>query len=191
MKELIVDAVNSYLDIFSNEGEKLSLLIDFLDKSNEVEVYDWNNVNGHVTVGAFIYSEKDDKFLVLYHKDLDMFLYPGGHIDSGDKSLLDALYREVYEECGIKDLKLFDICSNGMPFDIDCHIIPYNERVGMAEHYHFDFRYLYCVDRCMDIDFDRDEMSSYKWVSSKDLVLDKNFGSTVKKLIDIKNREVK
>lgn len=191
MKELIVDALNSYLDIFSSEKNKLSLLIEFLDKSSESEVIDWNNEKGHVTVGAFIYCESDDKFLVLYHKDLDMFLYPGGHIDSGDKSLLDALLREVYEECGIKELKLLDICSNGMPFDIDCHIIPYNSRVGMAEHYHFDFRYLYYVDSCVDIDFDRDEMSSYKWVDSCDLVLDKNFGSTVQKLIDIKNKEVK
>lgn len=191
MKELIVDAVNSYLDIFSSEREKISLLLDFLDNSLEEEVYDWNNTNGHVTVGAFIYSEKDDKFLVLYHRDLEMYLYPGGHIDSGDKTLLDALYREVYEECNIKDLRLFDICSNGMPFDIDCHIIPYNERVGMAEHYHFDFRYLFYVDGCMDIKYDREEMSSYKWVSSNELFLDKNFGSTVKKLIDIKNREVK
>lgn len=189
MKEDIMKIVNSYLEIFSSEKSRLSRLLEFLNNSLENQITDWNNVNGHITVGAFIYCQKEDKFLVLYHKDLKMFLYPGGHIDSCDNSLLDAAYREVYEECGIRNLKLFDLCSEGIPIDIDTHMIPDNPRVGMAAHYHFDFRYLYYVDNLDCIDFDKEEISSYKWVSSKELLNDENFGSIVKKIINVIGKE--
>lgn len=189
MLNKIIDAVNSYLDVFSNEVDRLSLLLEFLNNCSGDDVYDWNNVNGHVTVGALIYCKSKDKFLVLYHKDLKMFLYPGGHIDSDDKDLLGAVHREVFEECGIDDLELFNLCSNGMPFDIDIHLIPDNPRVGMKEHYHYDFRYLYYVSDISDVKFDSDELSSYKWISSNELINDVNFGGTVKKVLEILSKE--
>lgn len=185
----IINAVNSYLDVFSNEGDRLSLLLEFLNNCSGDDVYDWNNVNGHVTVGAFIYCKSKDKFLVLYHKDLKMFLYPGGHIDSDDKDLLGAVHREVFEECGIDDLELFSLCCNGMPFDIDIHLIPDNPRVGMMRHYHYDFRYLYYVSDISDVKYDNDELSSYKWISSNELINDVNFGGTVKKVLEILSKE--
>lgn len=185
----IINAVNSYLDVFSNEVDRLSLLLEFLNNCSGDDVYDWNNVNGHVTVGAFIYCKNKDKFLVLYHKDLKMFLYPGGHIDSDDKDLLGAVHREVFEECGIDDLELFSLCSNGMPFDIDIHLIPDNPRVGMMRHYHYDFRYLYYVSDISDVKYDNDELSSYKWISSNELINDVNFGGTVKKVLEILSKE--
>lgn len=188
MRDEIINATNDYLDMFSGERERLAPLLSFLESSNSRSVYDWNN-DGHVTVGGFVYARDDDKFLVLYHKDLDMYLYPGGHIDLEDKTLLDAVYREVFEETGISNLSLAPLCSLGMPIDIDIHLIPYNERVGMREHYHYDFRYLYFTDSVCSVKYDSNEMSSYKWVPSHELINDKNFGNTVGKLMDILEKE--
>ncbi len=47
----------------------------------DYKIVDWNNTNRHLTAGAFIYCKTEDKFLVLFHKDLQMYLYPDGHID--------------------------------------------------------------------------------------------------------------
>lgn len=77
---------------------------------------------------GFIYAKEENKFLVLYHKDLKMYLYPGGHINIKDKSILDAAKREVEEETGINNLEEYKICENELiPIDIDTHVIDYNE----------------------------------------------------------------
>lgn len=69
-----------------------------------------------------------------------------------------------------------------IPFDIDVHKISFNERISMSEHYHFDFRYLFLVSNIEDIVFDRQEFSDYKWISSKELSKNKNYGDIVNKI---------
>lgn len=81
MKESIKQIINKYLNIFPDEKDRLLLLSSFLNKFNNEEIIDWNNKEGHITVGAFIYQKSENKFLVLYHRDLKMYLYPGGHIE--------------------------------------------------------------------------------------------------------------
>lgn len=76
MKENIQIILNEYLKVFPDEEEKLFLLNRYLKQSIVEEITDWNNQNGHITIGAFVYSQREDKFLVLYHKDLEMYLYP-------------------------------------------------------------------------------------------------------------------
>lgn len=182
MKENIRLIVNKYLEIFLNEKERLFLLEDFLKKFNNEEMIDWNNKNGHLTVGAFVYCKDEDKFLVLYHKDLEMYLYPGGHIDKEDKSLFDAVKRELKEETGLENLKILLINNEVLPFDIDTHLIPINDRVDMPEHYHFDFRYLFLINELSDIILDEEECKNYKWITSDELSKDKNYGNIVNKL---------
>ena len=182
MKEKIELIINNYLEIFQNEKERLLLLKNYLKDSTNEELTDWNNVNGHLTAGAFVYCKREDKFLVLYHKDLKMYLYPGGHMDIQDENPLETAKRELKEETGFENLKLL---SNGdylVPFDIDTHLIPYNARVNMPEHYHFDFRYLFLVENTNAVTFDNEEFSDYKWISSIELSNDKNYGNIVNKL---------
>lgn len=112
-----------------------------------------------------------------------MYMYPGGHIDSNDKSLLEAALRELYEGTGLSNLKLYSVMEgNNIPLDIDTHIIPFNERVNMNEHYHFDFRYLFLVNEPCEVKIDKSECFSYKWISSNDLIEDEVFSVIVKKI---------
>ena len=52
-----------------------------------------------------------DRINVLYHNDLKMYLYPGGHVDDNDNSILSAAEREVKEETGLVDFKLLILTS--------------------------------------------------------------------------------
>ena len=177
--------VNDYLKVYPNEFDRLAALRTYLNSTKDERITDWNNTNGHITDGGFIYCEENRKFLVLYHKDLQMYLYPGGHCESEDASPLETAKNEIVEETGIAKHLL--ICKTETPFDIDIHLIPYNKRVNMAEHYHFDFRYMFVLKRLIDVKIDQNEMSNYVWVDFKKLAKDKNFGKISEKLSVILN----
>ena len=100
---------------------------------------------------------------------------------------LTASKREILEETGLKNLEQLKLSENELiPIDIDTHKIGYNERLNLPEHYHFDFRYLFMVDRISDIKTDTEELSSYKWISVEELSSDPNYemvASKIKKVV--------
>ena len=170
MKNIVLSIISKYLEIFPEEEKRQENFIKYLKTHKTEEVVDWNNFEGHIVTGGFIYSIKEKKFLVLYHKDLEMYVYPGGHVDSNDINPLTAACREVNEETGLNDFEQLKIIDDQLvPIDIDTHIVRRNERLNLPEHYHFDFRYLFVVARIQDIKTDSEEMSSYKWISLDEL----------------------
>lgn len=182
-KRIIVNIVNKYLDFYKEEKDRLKIFLEYLEKYNEEEIIDWNNFNGHICASSFIYSLKEKKFLTLYHKDMKIFVYPGGHIDARDKTPLESAARETKEEIGIKDFKLLSISDNDLvPFDIDTHKISYNEHLNLPEHYHFDFRYLFVIPEISNIEVDKSEMGEYKWITINELKENPFFGSLASKL---------
>lgn len=183
MKNLLLNILHDYLLIFPEEQERQALVLDYLQKYNDEEIIDWNNFDGHIVVGGFIYAKKQHKFLVLYHSDLKMFLYSGGHIDKDDINLLYAVRREILEETGLKHLEQVKLTKNELiPIDIDIHKIDYNERLNLPEHYHIEFRYLFTINNILDIKIDLDELSEYKWINLDELSNDPNFGKIVIKI---------
>ncbi|MDE5587371.1 MAG: NUDIX domain-containing protein [Bacilli bacterium] len=178
MENRILEVLNQYLEVFPEEKERQEKLKNYLETHQEEEAIDWNNFDGHIVASVFVYAKNPGKFLVLYHKDRKCFLYPGGHVNSDDKNILEAARREVQEETGILDLKEVKISlSELVPIDIDTHQIPYNERLDLKEHIHFDFRYLFMIDEIPEIHIDQDELSEYKWVSMEELK--KNIGNQI------------
>ena len=165
MKESIVQIVNRYLSLFPEEKDRLEDFLYFLETSPSNKLTDWNNFDGHIVTTGFIYSRKENKFLVLHHNDLDMFLSPGGHIDSSDNSILEACKREIKEETSLINIKQIIIDNNkDIPIDIDSHLIKYNDRLDLPSHHHFDFRYLFEVNNQEPIKIDLNEHSEYKWI---------------------------
>lgn len=183
LKNSLLKILDKYLLIYPDELSRQNKLLGFINFYDDSELINWNNFAGHITVGGFIYSRKENLFLVLYHKDLNMFLYPGGHVDITDCSLIEAVRREIFEETGIKNINKLNIGDDELiPFDIDTHLIEYNERLNLPQHYHFDFRYLFFVDDVIDIKIDNDELIDYKWVSIDDLSNDVNYKTVISKL---------
>lgn len=186
MVEDIKLIVDEYLNVFEDEKERQTHLLKFLNENNFEEATDWNNFEGHIVASGFIYSKADHKFLVLYHNDFKIYVYPGGHIESGE-SILEAAKREIIEETGLRNFKQIKITDNeSVPIDIDTHLIGYNEKLNLPEHYHFDFRYLFIVDSIEDVKIDEHELSDYKWIDANELK-NQSFGKAIDKIIKLLN----
>jgi len=189
MKNNLLKILDDYLLLFPEEKERQTRLLVYLEKSNDKDIIDWNNFNGHIVAGGFIYAKEEHKFLVLYHKDLKMFLYPGGHVNDNEKSPLQSAIREIMEETGLSNLEQLKLSENEqIPIDIDTHLIGYNERLNLPAHYHFDFRYLFIVDKISRIKIDLNELSNYKWIDIYELKNDLNYGKIVNKIENIINK---
>ncbi len=183
MKDSILTIINQYLLLFPEEKQRQAKLVNFLNNFDDNEIIDWNNFNGHIVASGFVYSKNDKKFLVMYHNDMKMYTYPGGHIDLCDANPLVAAIREVKEETGLMDFEEVNIARNELvPVDIDTHIISYNERLNLPQHYHFDFRYLFIIDKILNVKVDGTELSNYKWINIDELSSDPNYGKIVEKL---------
>ena len=186
MKNIVLNIMSKYLEIFPEEEKRQENFIKYLESHNKDEVVDWNNFEGHIVTGGFIYSIQEKKFLVLYHKDLEMYVYPGGHVDSNDINPLTAACREVKEETGLNNFDQLRITEDHLvPIDIDTHIVRRNERLNLPKHYHFDFRYLFFIDKISEINIDINESSKYKWITSEELLNDLNYGKVIEKIIKI------
>lgn len=189
MKKNVLKILEEYLSLFPEEKERQSKLLDYLEKSDDKDIINWNNFNGHIVAGGFIYAKEEHKFLVLYHKDLKMFLYPGGHANSNEKSPLQIAKREIMEETGINNLEQLHISENEqIPIDIDTHFIEHNERLNLPAHYHFDFRYLFIVDKISKINIEQNELSNFKWIDIGELKNDVNYGKIGNKMECIINK---
>ena len=183
MRDLLLKLISEYLIMFPDEKERQERFIEYLKNHTDEQITDWNNFDGHVVAGGFIYAKEEQKFLVIYHNDLKMFLYPGGHVDAGDVNPLEAARREVFEETGFDDIEEVVLSDNKLiPIDIDTHVIPYNDRLDLPEHYHFEFRYLFAIDSIKEVKLDLSESSKFKWISKGELREDKNYGRISEKI---------
>ena len=168
----ISEIVKKYLDYYPKEKNnltKLNLLIDH-NKDKMSNIFNRKNFEGHITASGFVYAKDEGKVLLLEHKALKLLLQPGGHIETIDNSILDAVKREIMEETGLKDLKVSNIDINtDVPFDINTHYIPKNDKKQEDEHYHHDFRYLFIAKGLPEIKIDPNESNEYKWVDIKEI----------------------
>lgn len=185
MKEKVEFIIEKYLKIYPDEKERQAKFIEYLKTHNENEIIDWNNFDGHITAGGFIYAKQEKKFLLVYHKMLQMYLYPGGHSEVVDSTPLDTAKREVKEETGIIECTLINENEEIVPIDIDTHKIPYDEKRKLPEHYHFDFRYLFVIEKITDVNIDAEELQKYEWIGIEELSKHQNYGRIIEKIKNI------
>ena len=108
-------------------------MIDFLNSQDDCLCA--SCLLGHFTASAWVVDLSAAKILLLWHKKLNKWLQPGGHIE-GDDSLLAAAAREAVEETGLA----LEPVSKDI-FDIDIHQIPPHK--GLPAHFHFDVRFAF------------------------------------------------
>ncbi|MFJ2821949.1 NUDIX domain-containing protein [Streptomyces toxytricini] len=94
----ISDALGAYLERHPDEAEQLSeplrLLTEGRDFANR------RSFPMHVTVGALL-VRGDTEILLIEHLAYGLTLQPGGHLEPGDTSLVEAAVRELTEETGM------------------------------------------------------------------------------------------
>lgn len=190
MKSDINGIVKEYLTYYPEEKEKLSKLTNLLNnnKDNYNNLFNRKNYEGHITASGYIFAKNDNKMLLLEHKALKKFLQPGGHAELSDETILDTAKREIKEETGLENLELVNISVNEeIPFDINTHFIPKNDKKNEDDHYHNDFRYLFVVDNADDIKIDESESNSYKWIDISDIKDNSNFAEIIRKIFKLFN----
>jgi S-adenosylhomocysteine hydrolase/8-oxo-dGTP pyrophosphatase MutT (NUDIX family) len=185
MRNEILEIVDSYKNIYTEESNELNQVIDFVKNSTNPQITDRRNYIGHLTASCLIIDSTRSEILLLEHIVLEKWLQPGGHFQTGDKTLIETALREAEEETGINKKDLLHISvhqSSTVPLDIDSHPIPENESKNEEAHFHHDFRYLFLYTGHEDIRLNPDESVGYKWVKFTELSEKVSFVKLVEKI---------
>lgn len=91
---------------------------------------------GHITATACVLHPDGGRFLLVHHKRLDRWLFPGGHVEAEDDVIWDTACREAVEETGVL-LALQTPLLTG----IDVHGIPCRKQEPYHLHHDLIFRF--------------------------------------------------
>lgn len=159
----IHDLVASYLHQHQTEASLLGPLMRALDGDDNPASR--STLPGHVTCSAVV-VDRHRRVLHIRHNATGKLLAPGGHVEDGDRTLLEAALREVHEETGIPPGALCATAEYGtLPLDIDVHDIDANPSKGEGAHQHYDFRFVFTlVQGDAEITVQPDEVSDAVWL---------------------------
>lgn len=95
-------------------------------------------IDRHFCVTVYVTHPLTQKFLMVYHRKLNCWVPPGGHVDPGE--IPDhAAMREVFEETGVEVM-----LQGAKPPTPTCLTTPYGIQrniIREGEHEHLDFIY--------------------------------------------------
>lgn len=130
-----------------------------------------------VSVFVFAKFEGVIHLLLLYHKKLDRWLIPGGHIEFGENPA-EAATREIREETNIRDLEFVSFVHKDYSSYSDAKYVPAPEFVfeeiiqphkTEPLHIHVDMIYVAKTYQYQDIEFNPIESNNIKWVKESDI----------------------
>lgn len=154
----IRDTLTAYLDEHPEDKDSLAALIDALETTAET-ITSRKEFRGHVTAGALL-LRPDGRMLLIEHLALGKWLFPGGHLEDSDETLMGAALRELAEETGISPGVV--VPDDTVPLHIDVHPIPANPAKGEPDHQHFDFRFLFRTTADVT-GLQAEEVTDYSW----------------------------
>lgn len=138
----ILRPLDGYLERFPADASTLEPLVDLLH--SDANPTSRSEFRGHITCGAIVFNPIG-LVLMVHHRTLNKWLFPGGHLESNDTSLREAALRELNEETGLAagSIPLWGNWLDSVPLHIDAHAIPSNEAKREPRHIHFDFRFAF------------------------------------------------
>ena len=108
-------------------------------KYSGIELFKRNCYPYHFTASAWIVDKERNHTLLIFHKNLQMWIQPGGHAD-GETNLSKVALKEAQEETGLKSACL----TNERVFDFDITPIPAFKNI--PAHSHLDARFVIEAD---------------------------------------------
>ncbi|MDQ1398018.1 MAG: hypothetical protein QOG64_3277, partial [Acidimicrobiaceae bacterium] len=110
---------------------------------------------GHLTGSALVVDAGRTCALVLFHRKLQKWLQPGGHVEPGDADLAATALREATEETGIGALT-----AEPRPADVDVHWV--------GTHFHYDVRFVVVAPAGAE-PVGNHESTAFRWVTAEQL----------------------
>ena len=174
---LMRDIVN-YEPTCEQEVKDKIQMLEFINSFDDVLTRE--NTFGHFSASAFIVNPAKDKMILLEHKILNSWVYPGGHAD-GESDLLKVALKEANEETGLK----VKILSSEI-FTLQSYPIPSHNKNGkyVSPHLHFDVVYLMEADDSVPLINCESESRGIKWVSLNEVKNNPKYEYSLKKLVD-------
>ena len=137
-RESLLRALKRFEDRYPEDGVRSTAIAAFVRRRKDCFLRCC--LEGHITASSWVLSPDGQRFLLVHHKKLGAWLQPGGHAD-GEPDTLKVALNEAREESGLDDFEIVGQRDGEQsPFDVDVHAIPEND--GVAEHLHYDIRYL-------------------------------------------------
>lgn len=143
-----------------------------------------DNLHKHFVATGFVLNPARTKMLMIYHRKLDRWAAPGGHLEE-DELPEEAVSREVFEETGIQAKVITtNYChweldgskekELSTPYTVLAEYIP--ENFKNEAHIHIDFIYLCEADETTPIK-QESEVKQVKWMTWKEILASNTFGS--------------
>lgn len=154
-REALLEALGAYRVESRHDEDAVSRLRVFLERADPFRRSD---PEGHVTASAIVVRPAADRFLLVFHRKLDRWLQPGGHVEPEDESVFAAALREAREETGLDD---FAAPVGAAVLDLDVHRIPAFKRE--PPHVHYDVRFLLTTETVGPLS------GTAKWFASADV----------------------
>ncbi len=142
-KHHIQEALDAYLSLNPQQKDQFIGLFRLL--SSYRDLASRKEFQGHVTCSIVVLDSLAKNVLLAKHKFLRRWLFPGGHLEEHDESIVAGGLRELQEETALCSsvLKRPRVWPIGIPFMIERHKIPANPDKGEPAHVHWDFRYIF------------------------------------------------
>jgi len=107
---------------------------------------------GHITASGLVLAPERDRVLLVFHRRLQRWLQPGGHVELEDPDLPAAARREVMEETGVPvDPRLPPVLIG-----VDVHPIPPGAHEPPHLHHDLVFRFVALGNGAIAPQFGRD-----------------------------------
>lgn len=137
----------------------------------------------HFVASGLVINHENTKMLMIYHKKLDIWVIPGGHLEPNEYPAEGAL-REIFEETGIKanviDSSCFSFEGNQKeskiptPYVMLSEFIP--EKDNKSPHLHIDFVFLCVADEINPVK-QVSEVKNVKWMTFNEVLSTDTFES--------------
>lgn len=142
-----------------------------------------SNIKKHFAVSGFVVNRERTKLLMVYHKKLDTWVIPGGHLEANEYPA-DGAIREIFEETGINatviDSSEFAFKGNekessiATPYAMLSEFIP--EKGDKPAHIHMDFIFVCIADEKIPRKRET-EVADVKWMTWEEVLKSGTFKS--------------
>ncbi|WP_022873868.1 NUDIX hydrolase [Nesterenkonia alba] len=130
------------------------------------------------TATGYVVNPERTRMLMIFHKGLQCWLPPGGHVDP-DEFPSDTVLREIREETGVEAHHIgtgsLDLQLNGstesqlpLPFAMAAQLIPESHKD--IEHIHMDMMYLLEAADDATITAQESEVDAAQWFTQQEIL---------------------